>query len=80
MSTPTGGESAFLHELEIKVRTELAVAETGQPLEDPDGVPTLEWLLDPDAPRYEASLSALLGAVEVLEDGYGPQQKPRPTP
>ena len=30
MSTPTGG-NAFLHELELTVRTELTQAETSQP-------------------------------------------------
>jgi len=30
MSTPTG-DHAFLHELEVQVRTELTLAETGQP-------------------------------------------------
>ena len=72
MSTPTGG-NAFLHALELNVRTELALAETGQPEEEAVGVPIDEWLSDPaDAPRYEASLRSLLGAVEALEDGSGP--------
>ena len=67
MSTPTG-DNAFLHALELNVRTELALAETSQPEEEAVGVPIDEWLSDPsDAPRYEASLRSLLGAVEALE-------------
>lgn len=73
MNSPAGEESAFLHELEVEVRTALTLAETSQ-LEDADGVPTVEWLLDPHAPRYEVSLRAILGAVQVLEDGYGLQR------
>ncbi len=72
MSTPTG-DNAFLHALELNVRTELAQAETGQPQEEAVGGPIEEWLSDPaDAPRYEASLRSLLGAVEALEDASGP--------
>ncbi len=72
MSTPTG-DNAFLHELELYVTTELTLAGTGPPEEDL-GVPIDEWLSDPaDAQRYEASLRSLLGAVEALEDGSGPE-------
>ena len=61
MSTPTG-DNAFLHTLELNVRTELALAETGQPQEEAVGGPIEEWLSDPaDAPRYEASATFLKG-------------------
>jgi len=75
MSTPTG-DNAFLHELELNVRTELTQAETSQP-EDAASIPIEEWLSDPaDAQRYEATLRSLLGAVEALEGGSpaGPGQ------
>ena len=75
MSTPTG-DNAFLHELELDVRTELTLAETSQPEEEADGVPTVEWLPDPDAQRYEVSLRNLLGAIEALEDGSRPGDHP----
>ena len=77
MNTPTG-DNAFLHELELNVRTELTLAETSQPEEEADGLPTVEWLLDPDAQRYEVALRSLLGAVEALEDGSGPGDHPPP--
>jgi hypothetical protein len=70
MSTPIG-DHAFLHELELNVRTELTLAETSQP-EEAAGVPIEQWLSDPaDDQRYEATLRSLLGAVEALEDGSG---------
>jgi hypothetical protein len=69
MSIPTG-DNAFLHELELNVRTELTQAETGQPEEEAAGVLIDEWLLDPaDVQRYDVGLRDLLGAVEALEDG-----------
>jgi hypothetical protein len=68
MTTPEG-DSAFLHELELNVRSELTIVETGQPDVDANGVPTAEWLLDPDGQRYEVGLHSLLGAVETLEHG-----------
>jgi hypothetical protein len=72
MSIPTGG-NAFLHELELTVTTELTQAETGQPYEEAIAVPIDEWLSDPaDAQRYEVGLRSLLGAVEALEDSFGP--------
>jgi hypothetical protein len=72
MSTPTG-DNALLHELELNVSTELALAETSQPEEEAAGVPIDEWLSDPaDALRYEIGLRTLLGAVEALEDSFGP--------
>jgi hypothetical protein len=78
MSTLTGG-NAFLHELELTVRTELTLAETGQPYEEAIAVPIEEWLSDPaDDLRYEAGLRSLLGAVEALEDGFGPGDRPSP--
>jgi len=78
MSTPAG-DSAFLSELEVEVRTELTVAEVGQPTVAADtgpagGGPAVERLLDPDAEayadaeRYEVSLRTLLGAIEAVED------------
>ena len=70
MSTQISGH-AFLHELELNVRTELTQAETSQP-DDAASIPIEEWLSDPaDDQRYEASLRSLLGAVEALEDGSG---------
>ena len=69
MTTPAG-DNAFLQELELNVRSELTIVETSQPEVDSDGVPTVEWLLDPDAQRYEAGLHSLLGAVETLENGF----------
>ena len=71
MTTPAG-DNAFLHELEINVRSELTVVETTQPEVDADGAPAVEWLLDPDVQRYEIGLHALLGAVETLENGSRP--------
>jgi hypothetical protein len=71
MSTPIG-DHAFLHALELNVRTELTLAETSQPEEEAAGVPIEQWLSDPaDDQRYEAALRSLLGAVEALEDGSG---------
>lgn len=67
MSTFDEG-NPFLRELEIDVRTELAIAETNQPEEEADSVPDVGMLLDPDVQRYEVSLRSLLGAVEVMED------------
>jgi hypothetical protein len=79
MSTPTG-DNAFLHALELNVRTELTLAETSQPWEQAVRVPIDEWLSDPaDDQRYEVSLRSLLGAVEALEDGAGPGNDPPPT-
>jgi uncharacterized protein YbjT (DUF2867 family) len=73
--TPAGG-SAFLHELELVVRTELILAETSQPEEEAVGVPIDEWLSDPaDDQRYEASLRSLLGAVKAVEGGSGQERE-----
>ena len=78
MSTPTG-DNAFLHALEINVRTELTLAETGQPWEEAVRVPIDEWLSDPaDDQRYEVGLRSLLGAVETLEDGSSRSDDPSP--
>jgi hypothetical protein len=71
MSTPIG-DSAFLHELELHVSTELTLAQTRQPEEETAGVPVDEQLPDPDAQRYEVRLRSLLGAVEALEHGSRP--------
>lgn len=68
MTTPAG-ENAFLAELELNVRSELTIVETGEPETDADGVPTVESLLDPYEQRYEIGLRSLLSAVETLEDG-----------
>ena len=77
MSTPTG-DNAFLHKLEVTVRTELTLAETSLPEEQADGMPGDEWPLDPDVQRYDVVLRTLLGAVETLEDA-GPGGHPPPT-
>ena len=78
MSTPAG-DNAFLHELEVNVRTELTISETSQSWEEAAAAPIEEWLSDPaDDQRYEASLRSLLGAVEALEDGPGPETAPEP--
>ncbi len=67
MTIPSG-DNAFLHEIEVTVKEELTMAESSPLGEESDGAPTLEWLLDPDAQRYEVSLCILLGAVEAVED------------
>jgi len=73
MSTPAD-DNAFLHELEVNVRTELTISETSRGWEEAAAAPIEEWLSDPaDDQRYEASLRSLLGAVEALEDGPGPE-------
>ena len=66
MSTPTG-DNAFLHELELDIRTDLTIAETSQPAEQAG-----EWVPDTEAERYEIRLRNMLGAVEALEEGSGP--------
>jgi hypothetical protein len=71
MSTPNG-DNAFLHELELVVRTELTLAQTSQPEVAADGVPTAEPVPDPDALRYEVDLRLLLGALEALRDDSRP--------
>ena len=75
MSTPTG-DNAFLSELELNVRVELAQAEASQPEKQACGVPIDEWLFDPDAQRYEIGLRNLLGAVEAMEAGSGSALRP----
>ena len=75
MSTPTD-DSEFLHDLELDVRTELTLAETGQPQQAADGAPAAEELPDPDAERYEVSLRTLLGAVEAVADRSHPGDHP----
>jgi hypothetical protein len=73
MSTPTS-DNAFLNALELNVKAELTLAETSQPWEEAVSVPIDEWLSDPaDDQRYEDSLRSLLGAVEAMEDGSGPE-------
>jgi hypothetical protein len=75
MSTP--GDSAFLHAVELNVRAELALAETGQPEKEAVDVPIGQWLIDPEGEqRYEVALRSLLGAVEALEGGSGPGPSP----
>jgi len=69
MTTPQAGDHVSLHELELNVRTELTLAETGQPGEEYAGVPDEEQWPDPDAERYEIALRSLLSAVETLEQG-----------
>jgi len=70
MSTPTEG-NAFLHELELDIRTDLTLAEASQPEERAD-VPITEWQPDTQEQRYEVSLRNLLGAVEAMEDPARP--------
>jgi len=70
MSTPTG-DNAFLHELELSIRTDLTLAEASQPEQRAD-VPITEWLPDTEEQRYEVNLRNLLGAVEAMEDGSRP--------
>ena len=77
MSAP-GGDNAFLHELELNVRTQLTLAGTSQPEEQADGEPINERLLDADDQRYENGHRTLLGAVEALEDGSRPGDHPPP--
>ena len=73
MTTP-GGDDTSLHELELLVRTELTVAQSGPQAAESFALPIEEWRSDPaDDQRYEASLRSLLGAVEALEDGSGPE-------
>jgi hypothetical protein len=75
VSTPTG-DNAFLHDLELTVRAELAEAEAGQPEEEAVGVPVEEWLSDPaETQRYEVGLRGLLGAVEAVEEGSQPRDR-----
>jgi hypothetical protein len=69
MTTPQAGDHVSLHELEINVRTELTLAETGQPGGEYVGVPDEGQWPDPDTERYETALRSLLGAVETLEQG-----------
>jgi transcription elongation GreA/GreB family factor len=77
MSTPTGDESAFLHELEVEVREELARAETIEAATEAAEVSMEAWLSDPaDDQRYEVSLHVVLGAVEAMENGSGPGGPP----
>ena len=64
MSIPTS-DNAFLDQLELTVRAELA--ETSQP--EADFLPIDQWLTDPaDDQHYEVGLRSLYGAVEALED------------
>jgi hypothetical protein len=77
----TSGDDAFLHELELDVKAELAQAEASGPQEEAVGVPIDEWLFDPaDAQRDEVGLRSLLGAVEALEDSYPHDHGDRPSP
>jgi hypothetical protein len=66
MTTPTGDD--HLHELELIVREELIVVESSPLEEESDDAPTVEWELDVDAQRYDASLRTLLGAIDATED------------
>jgi hypothetical protein len=78
LSTSTG-DNESLHEVELDVRAELALTETGQPAVD---VPIDEWLVDPeDEQHYEVGLRGLLGAVEALEGGSRDvSREPEPAP
>jgi hypothetical protein len=65
MSIPTS-DNAFLDQLELTVRAELA--QTSQP-EEAACVPIEQWLTDPeDEQHYEVGLRSLFGAVEALKD------------
>jgi len=75
MRTPTDGNES-LHELELEVRMELTLAETGQGQQDTVGALAAEGLLDPDAERYEVSLRTLIGAIEAMEGGSRPDDNP----
>ena len=77
MGTPSA-DNEFLHELEVDVKMELTVAETGQPEheEEVEEVAGGESPLDLDEQRYETSLRSLLGAIEAVEDGSGPGGQP----
>jgi hypothetical protein len=81
VSNPTGG-SEFLHAVELNVRAELALTETGEPQTEAVDVPIDEWLIDPeDEQHYEVGLRSLLGAVEALEGGSEEvSREPEPTP
>ena len=69
MSTPTG-DNAFLHAVELNIRAELALAETGQPEKEAVDVPIDEWVVDPEEEqRYEVGLRSLLSAIEAMEGG-----------
>lgn len=75
MTTPAG-DDASLHELELLVKAELTVAQSGPQAGESFCMPIEEWQSDPaDDQRYEASLRSLLGAVEALEDGSGPERE-----
>ncbi|ONI92771.1 hypothetical protein ALI22I_02100 [Saccharothrix sp. ALI-22-I] len=75
MSTPTG-DNAFLHDLELTVRAELAETEAGRSEEEAVGVPVEEWLSDPtEVQRYEVGLRGLLDAVEAVEEGSQPRDQ-----
>jgi hypothetical protein len=76
MTTPTG-DNASLYELELDVRTELTLADTRPPGEEADAIAD-EWMLHPDAQRYEVRLRTLLGAVEAVEGRSG--EPPRALP
>jgi hypothetical protein len=66
-------DESTLHELQIEVEAELALAESSSP-RDSAGAPVVEWLYaEVDAERQEAGLRSLLGAVEALETGYRPR-------
>jgi hypothetical protein len=75
MTTPTG-DNASLHELELDVKAELTLAESRPPGKEA-GALADEWMLHPDAQRYEARLRTLLGAVEAVEGRSG--EPPRAT-
>jgi len=70
MSIPTR-DNAFLHELELTVQAELAVAGTSQAEEAADGEPAGEWPPDTHAEHYVVRLRTLLGAVEAVADESG---------
>lgn len=65
MTRPTG-ENAFLHNLEVEVEADLAMAESSHPEESTGG--PADWLYDPaEVERDEVGLRSILGAVKALE-------------
>jgi hypothetical protein len=66
MTIPTGDDS--LHELEVTVKEEIIVVESGPLEEDSGAAPSVEWELDEDTVRYDVNLHTLLGAIEATED------------
>jgi hypothetical protein len=68
MMSSTNGDNAFLRELELNVRAELTMVESGD-MADEVAAPSETCLFEAeDAERYQVGLRGLLGAVVGLED------------